>query len=184
MGIVEGNTKYKLKRDLPYKSSGGSAVANLIELREPGQEHAKYYLRLKQMLMQAQMSLAKHIGTIQEAMQAVGEVVKPLQDNVEELEAQADADHEGISMAIMSSDIDISAWMTAFKNMACSHVRQSMCMVDGKVPMTSALWDNLHPDDAFDMSIRWISFFGTPSEEGQKTSSGQQSDSPTEPVEV
>ena len=184
MGIVEGNTAYKLKRKLPYKSSGGSAVADMVELREPGQEHAKYYLRLKQMLTQAQMSLAKHAGMMQEAQQAIGDIVKPLKDSVDDLEAQADEDNDGISLALMSSDIDISAWMTAFKNMACSHVRQSMCMVDGKVPMTSALWDNLHPDDSFDMSIRWISFFGMPSEEGQKTSSDQQSDLLMAPVEV
>jgi hypothetical protein len=184
MGIIEGNTTYKLKRGLPYKSSGGSEVASMIELREPGQEHVKYYLRLKQMLTQSQMSLAKHAGMMQDAQQAIGDIVKPLKDRVEDLEAQAAEDQEGIALGLLSSDIDISAWITAFKKMACSHVRQSICVVDGKTPMTSALWDTLHPDDSFDMSVRWISFFGMPSEEGKKTSSDQQSDSLTAPVEA
>ena len=184
MGIREGNTEYSLKRELPYTFKGQSEKATIIELREPGMEHTKYYLRLRQMVTQSQMSLAKQADNIKQAQEAIGEVVKPLKDNVEELEKQAEADGDGIALAIMASDVDISAWISAFEKMACSHARQSICMVDSKTPMTKALWANVHPDDAFDMSVRWISFFGMPSEEGEKTTSCQPLESHTEPVEV
>lgn len=185
MGIVEGTCEYQLKRELPYKLNGGPEIATMVELREPGMEHVKFYMRLRQMSTQAQMGLAKHSDMIDKAVEAVGEIVKPLhEEDLGEIEKKAKGDQDIITMSLLASDVDISAFMTAFEKLACSHVKRSACMVGGKTPMTKALWGNLHPDDAFDMAVRWLSFFDTPSEEGQKTTSGQQPDSHMERAEV
>lgn len=184
MGIVEGSTEYKLKRELSYSFKGGSENATMVELREPGMEHVKYYLRLRQMVMQAQMGMAKHANVVEQAVEAVGDIVKPLHTDMEEIEAQAKAAGDFTEMSLLASEVDISSFITTFQKLACSHVKQSACMVDGKTPMTKAIWDNLYPNDAFDMAVRWITFFDTPSEGGQKTTSGQPSESHTEPVAV
>lgn len=178
MGIEDGTTEFYLSRPIEYKSGGGSEHTSLIVLKEPCMDHVKHYLKLKSLIMRAQMELAKQAGEINKLRDSIGDVVKPITEEAEALEAQTDEMDEAISLSLQAADnVDIGEFIKTFEAMACLKGRKSICMIDGKQAMTTALWANLKPDDAFKMAVRWCAFFGMPSVGGAKTTSGQQSES-------
>lgn len=186
MGIHDGSFEYDLKRPLNYKFEGQTETANTITLKEPGMEHIKFYSRLKQMITRSQMELAKHANEIQKMQDSIGTVVKPITEEAKQLEDDFEDVYHGFTLALEAAEtVDMGVFMSTFAKMVCAPgARKAICMVDGKVVMTSALWGNLYPDDALEMAVRWCAFFGTPSREGMKTTSVPQSESPTEPTEV
>jgi hypothetical protein len=178
MGIREGEFTFKLSKPLKYQFDGSSHDADHIVLKEPGMEHLKFYLRLKQMLMRAQLELAEKAGKIQDS---VGEIVKPFQDQVDEIESQSEEVYQMYSVCIQGAEsVDIGNFIGTFEKMVCTVARKGVCMVDGRLSMVSSIWNNLTPDDAFEMALRWCAFFGTPSIEGEKNTSEPQPESPTE----
>jgi hypothetical protein len=183
MGIKEGTYDFTLSKPLSYKPfKGKDTETNLIVLNEPSMEHIKFYLRLKQMLTRSQMELAKQAGQLQDT---IGEVVKPLQDQVDKIESETDQAFEMFSVCLQASEsVDIGQFIGTFENMALTPAKKAICRVDGQVNMTSALWDNLQPEDAFNMAVRWCAFFAMPSLEGVNKESEKQPESPTEPTAV
>lgn len=175
MGIEDGTTEYKLKHQLEYRLKGQAEVAKFIVLKEPTMDHVKHYLKLKQMIMCAQMDLAKQASEINKLRDAMGTEVKPFSEDVQALESEADDMTEAISLSLQAApNVDIGLFIETFEAMACMKARRAICVIDDVVPMTSALWDNLNPNDAFDMAVRWCAFFAMPSQGGEKTTSGQQ----------
>jgi len=182
MGIKSGDFTFKLSRPLSYKFDNGIHEANHVILREPGMEHIKFYLRLKQMLTRAQLDLAEKAGAMEEQ---VGEVVKPFHEEADDIESQSDDVYNMYSVCIQGSEsVDIYQFVNTFKKMCCTIARKGVCMVDGRLSIADSLWANLTPDDAFEMALRWCSFFAMPSIEGEKTISEPQPESPMEPMEV
>lgn len=180
MGIEDGTTTFQLSRPLEYKLNGATEYADHVVLKEPAMDHVQYYLKLKQMLMRAFVEYTKQSDELNELRSAIGHEVKPFQDNIEQIEAESDEMAAGIGLALQgSSVIDVGEFVVTFEKMACLKARKSVCMIDGQLAMTHALWNNLKPDDAFDMAVKWCSFFGMPSEGGDKISSGPRSVSPT-----
>ena len=182
MGIKEGEFQFNLKKPLKYKFDGGVHEANFVILKEPGMEHIKFYLRLKQMLTKAQMELATKAGKIEESM---GEIVKPFTEEIDKIESQSDEIYAMYSISIQASDtVDSWQFQKTFQDMVCTIAKNGICMVDGKLSITKEIYNNLSPDDAEEMALRWCSFFAMPSLEGKKTESGQQPESPTQLTEV
>lgn len=180
MGIEDGTTEYKLQRELEYRHKGNAQIARFVVLREPIMDHVKHYLKLKQMIMRAQMELAKQADEINKLRDAVGHEVKPFTEDAERIEKEADDMAEAIGLALQAAEsVDIGAFIDTFQAMACMKSRKSICIIDDTVQMTDALWSNLYPDDAFNMAVRWCSFFGMPSTEGDKTTLDRQSGSLT-----
>lgn len=181
MGIEDGTTEFKLTRPIEYRVNGEVAMAGMVELREPCMDHVKHYLRLKQLLMRAQMELASQADEINKLRDSIGEEVKPIDQDVENLERQAEDMAPALALAIQAAkNVSIEDFIETFAAMACLKARKPLAMVDSRQAMTQALWATLKPDDAFNMAVWWCSFFATPSEGGGKTSSGQQSDSATQ----
>lgn len=185
MGVKDGTVEFTLSRDLSFSINGTTETTRSVVLREPGMEHIKFYLRLKQMITRSQMELAKQAGEIEKMQNAIGEVVKPLQDEVERIESEADEVHEIFSLSLQASEtVDIGQFIGTFEKMVSARSARAVVRVDGRVDMTAPLWNALKPEDAFNMAVRWCAFFGTPSQEGQKTISDQQSESHTGPMEA
>lgn len=185
MSIQDGTYEFSLTRGVNYKSQGSTVTAESVTLKEPGMDHIKFYLKLKQMITRSQMELAKQAGEINKMKDSIGEIVKPLDQDTERIESETEDMHEAISLALQASEtVDIGKFIETFEKMACLKGRSSVCMVDGKQSMTAAIWANLKPDDAFNMAVRWCSFFGMPSEGGEKTLSDRPSESHTERTEV
>jgi len=185
MGIKSGDFEYDLKRPLDYKFEGNTETSNMVLLKEPGMEHIKFYLRLKQMITRSQMELATQAGELVKMQEAIGEVVKPISEDVDKIEDDAQEVYDVFLLGLEASEkVDMGTFIGTFEKMVTARAKKTICMVDNKVAMTGALWGNLHPDDALEMAVRWCAFFGTPSQEGQRTTSDQQSESHTEPTEV
>lgn len=185
MGIQEGTHEFTLSQGVKYKFQGSTVTAESITLKEPGMDHIKFYLKLKQMITRSQMELAKQAGEINKMRDSIGEIVKPLDEDIERMENETDDIHEAISLALQASEtVDIGKFIETFEKMACMKGRTSICMVDDQQSMTAAIWSNLKPDDAFNMAVRWCSFFGMPSDGGEKTMSDRPSELPTERMEA
>jgi uncharacterized membrane protein len=185
MGIQDGTCEFALSKGVNYKFQGSTVTAKMVTLKEPGMDHIKFYLKLKQMITRSQMELAKQAGEINKMRDSIGEIVKPLNEDVERIENETDDIHEVISLALQASEtVDIGNFIETFEKMACLNGRKSICILDGHQSMTSVIWSNLKPDDAFNMAVRWCSFFGMPSEGGAKITSGQPSELPMERMEV
>lgn len=185
MGIKDGTIEFKLSRPLEFKVNGGSDAVDCVTLREPGMEHVKFYLRLKQMITRSQMELAKQAGAIKDMQESIGEEIKPITKDVKKLESETDAAHEMFSLALQASEtVDLGAFIGTFEKMVCTRANRAIVMINDRQVMTKPIWTNLRPEDAFNMAIRWCAFFGTPSTEGEKTILDRPSDSPTEPTEA
>lgn len=178
MSIKEGETTFELSRPINYSRGGNSQVhATTVTLREPGMDHVKYYLKLRQMLTRVQMEFAKQA----ESLKAIGEQQKALHENAEEIETEGDDMDEVFAMLLMaSSTVNVADFVDIFRQMVVKSARKAVCLFDDIQPMTDALWDKLTPDDAFNMAIRWCVFFAIPSVADEKTTSVQPSGSPTE----
>lgn len=185
MGIEDGTYEFTLSRALEYRADGEAAYASTIILREPGMDHLKFYARLKQMLMRAQMELATQAGEINKMREAIGQEVKPLNEDAQGLEEQTDDIADGISLALQAANnVDMADFVETFRQMACLKARRPIALIDGKQAMTDPLWATLKPDDAINMAVRWCAFFAMPSEQGGQTTSGPQSESHTQRTEA
>lgn len=177
MGIKEGTCEFTPVAPVVYKHKGSDRTAEVIELREPGMEHIKYYLKLKQMVTRCQMELAKQAGEFDKIQESIGEVVKTVPEEAKKLEDDAAMIEEGLSLALLTSEsVDIAAFISTFKNMACLPAKKRLCMLNDEVAMTKAIWEIMKPDDAFNMAVKWCSFFAMPSVEGEPITSGQPSE--------
>lgn len=50
MTIENGEMDYTLKRPIQFSDNGASTDGRLLVLREPTMQHAKHYMKLKQMI--------------------------------------------------------------------------------------------------------------------------------------
>lgn len=187
MGIEDGTCEFALTRPLEYSRNGTTEKALHVVLREPGMDHVAHYLRLKQIITQAQFAVAKIAGDINRMRDSIpvnvnidiGEEVKPITENASDIEKESDQLADSMSMMLQAVEVDIREFISIFETMACMKARKPIVLVDGVQAMTTALWAGLKPDDAYNMAVRWCTFFAMPSEMGGQTISGQQSGSPT-----
>lgn len=180
MGIHNGTTEFVCTTPVSYTASGVPKESTLIVLQEPCMDHCKYSLKIKQMIMRVLMEVGQKRG---EQTDISGDEVKGIdaeehEQGTEELAGMLE------SVMLISETVDVSDFFEAFRAMVCMKSRRPIAMVDGEVGITDAIWQNLNPDDAYRMAIRWVAFFGMPSGDDQKTSSNSRSISQGQPKAV
>jgi hypothetical protein len=180
MSIQDGSIDFPLSRPIKYKFDNATHEATHVILQEPGMEHCQFCDKIEQMITKAQMDYTEKIGIQQSE---AGEVVKPFHEQVKEEEVNTEELAEALAVVLKDSNrVDYSKFNATFAKMACViNPKKSICLIDGRLAMNSTLWANLCPKDAKAIALRWAAFFVMPSEEGEKTSSEEQSESPTEP---
>jgi hypothetical protein len=142
------------------------------------------------MLTRAQLELVKGLDpeSIREAQDKAkaGENVESFDKEAQKIEDDSEQHYEFIKVLVAGSAVvDFTQFVSTFAKMACViNPRKSVCMIDGRLAMNDTLWNNLHPDDAIEMALRWASFFVMPSEEGGQTTSEQPSTSQQPPKEA
>jgi len=184
MSIKDGEFEFKLSTPLGFSFQGAKEETLMVTLFEPSMEHIKFYLKLKQLLTISQMDLAKASGMF-DTIREGGQEVKPFQDDTENIELGVDETFQAFKASLEASvSVEMADFIGTFTKMILIPSRKPLARVDGKVPMTSTLWNNLSPDDAYNMAVRWCSFFAMPSQEGMKTTLDQQSDSHMERKEA
>jgi len=183
MSIQDGIFEFTLTRPIKYKFDSTSHDATHVKLQEPGMEHCQFCDKIEQMITKAQMDYTEKIGAQQSE---VGETVKPFHEQAEEIEVKSEEMAEALAVVLKDSNrVDYSKFNATFAKMACVvNPKKSICLIDGRLAMNSTLWANLCPKDAKAIALRWAAFFVMPSEEGERTSSEEQSELPTEPMEA
>jgi hypothetical protein len=182
--IEDGTTEYRLQRPFKYSHKGASLEAEFCELFEPGMEHVKYYLKLKQMIVRAQLEASKTIRSLgysgDEELGTAGEELKPLHEDVDEIEKQAAEGEAALAIVLqMSESVDICTFVRAFSKLCFAKSKKNICMVDGNEKMTEALFDRMHPEEAFNLAVRWCNFFVTALAGQEENGSRQPSKSAT-----
>lgn len=165
--IHNGTTDFESVHEVAFTLKGEVRQTNSFVLREPGMDHYKFYMRIKQMLMQAFVEMGeKHKkGDVDIS----GEEVKAIEDDHEE---NSEEFAEVLGMLLLtSSKVDASEFMEVFRAMACMRSVKPIVLLDGEQAMTDPIWSTMHPDDGYQMAIRWAAFFATPSVDSQKKSS-------------
>lgn len=172
--IHDGTTDFFSDHEVSYSKKGVETQTTSFVLREPGMDHAKFYMPIKQLVMKAFMDLGEKHKNSREDLS--GEEVKIIEDDHEE---KSDEAAETLGAIFLVSDVvDVSNFMETFRAMACMQCDKPIVMLDGEQRMTDAIWRTMHPDDGWKMAIRWTSFFAMPSADGQKKSSSKLSTSP------
>lgn len=183
MSLIDGKTEFELSRPVTYSHKGETIQGHVLALYEPAMEHSKGYRRISQMLTRCAMEMAilrDKLGAGEKQTEAGGRVLPALHEAEAEHEAQAVIDEELIRVTLEAAERS-DEFVEVFGDMVCAQSRKPLCMVDGQERMTRAIWDRLHPEDAFNTAIRWASFFATPSL-SQRNASGRRPESPTQPV--
>lgn len=179
MGIHNGTTDLTTKSPISYTDKGEVKETYSVVLQEPCMDHCKHSLKIKQMVMRVFMEVGRNR---KEQDDVSGEEVKQLdeghEDSAEELASVLE------TLMLTSETVDVSDFFEAFRAMVCMKARRPIIMLDGVQAMTDAIWQNVNPDDAYRMAIRWTAFFGMPSGDGQKTTSNKPSSSSGQPMAV
>lgn len=165
--IHDGTTEFTSQHEVSYGAKGVTKETSLFVLREPGMEHAKYAMRIKQMVMQIFQELAAKRGT-DEMADISGEEVKPIEDDHEQNSEETAEGFE--AMFMMSEKIEVSDFLECFRAMACMRASKPIVMLDGEQTMTDSIWQSLSLNDGYKMAIRWTAFFAMPSADGPKKS--------------
>lgn len=168
--IHEGTTEFFSAREVSYSCKGVEKFTTSFVLREPGMEHCKFAMRIKQMIMQVfQETAAKHNKP--DGLDISGEEVKPIEADHEQT---SDETAEMLEMLFMMSEkVEASDFLDAFRAMACMRSSKPVVTLDGEQAMTDSIWQNLSLDDGYKMACRWAAFFAMPSADGQKKSSNK-----------
>lgn len=169
--IHEGTTDFSSDREVSYTSKGVERLTTSFVLREPGMDHYKHYMRIKQMFMQVFMEIGdkRKDGTADISGEEVKAIEEDHEQNSEEFAEMLE------TLLLTSEKVDASDFLDCFRSMACMRSTKPVVMLDGEQSMTDAIWSGMHPDDAYKMAIRWAAFFAMPSADGQKTSSSKPS---------
>lgn len=171
--IQDGTTEFFSDHEVAYSSKGVEKYTTSFVLREPGMDHFKHYMRIKQMFMQAFQEIGDKRKT--EDADISGEEVKAIEEDHEQ---NSEEFASVLEMLLLASErVNPADFMECFRAMACMRASKPVVMVDGEQAMTDAIWSNLHPDDGYKMAIRWAAFFAMPSVDSRKKSSNKLSPS-------
>lgn len=180
MSIEDGQNLYMLKKPLSYKVKGETKKAQFLELREPGMSHSRGYLKIKQMVTGLMLSSAKAFDGMGLDRDDIisGTKVKKLSDtNPEDHDNESEQLAEMLSYCFgLTSEIQLCNFVEEFEKIACRSAQKSICVVDGEVPMSSTIWDDLHPEDAEGAALTWAAFFTMPSDLKGANGSDKQSE--------
>lgn len=169
--IHDGTTEFFSEREVSYSCKGAIKETNMFVLREPGMDHTRYSLRIKQMFMQMFMEAGeKHKD---KEADISGEEIKAIEEDHEPRSEEFAATLE--MLLLTSTKVDAYDFLECFRAMACARASKPVVMLDGEQSMTDAIWSTMHPDDGYKMAVRWAAFFAMPSADGQKTLSNKPS---------
>jgi hypothetical protein len=181
MSIQDGTTTYRPTKVFKVACKGQMVDCDHIVLKEPKSEHAKHYLKLRQIIKKAEMDVAawaqKNFNVEQNESDA-GEVIQPFhsehpeseEENNEALKKQI----EMLQLAVEQSDrVDLGTFVELFGKMACSNTTNAIAVCNGTERLKQSSWEKMCPDDQLEMAAHWCSFFVTPSGRGQNTTEQQ-----------
>jgi hypothetical protein len=181
MSLEDGQKLYELKHKLAYSFKGETREAQFLELSEPGGSHRRGFLKLKQMVRSLVIAMGSKLDDLEKMASngrvAGGQVQGLHEKDHDEHESEAEELAEILGLAFGAADeVQLCNFVDIFGEIACHTKFKTICSVDGEVPMTATIWNDLHPDDAEGVALTYAGFFIMPSE----FRSGSTSEKPSE----
>ncbi len=131
MAKIASEFEYKLTDPFSYHKEGGMTTAKSLLLKAPSNVHRFQVNKLKQAFLQAGFAMQKMNTDSAKAAAAASSAATTQED--EPMSAST------IMSILLLGDTDMNEFYETFKDMIC----KNLCFVDGLVPMTGHMFDNL-----------------------------------------
>jgi hypothetical protein len=177
MEVRDREVTYTLSRPITFSHAGKLLECSQILLREPTSQHAQYYMRIKQMLVKAQMDMQRAVEgrgdqQLPDHLQPVGgsKINADQDDPIENILNDTEMMKNFISIAMFQSDrVDMGDFHDAFSRIITANTDTAIATCindDDDIPTRRVKlgdWTKMHPDDQIDMAITWSANFSMPS---------------------
>jgi hypothetical protein len=151
----KGYQDYKVKRPFQFSHKGQFEKCTFINMKEPKGAHTEKYMALKDLFIKAQFDASK-FAKDSGAESSTGEI-----EGDEQI-------IEVLSMFIQQSDrVGAVRFIKAFKEMVTSNNDYPILRLNDKENIKSGDFDEMHPDEPFQLAVTWFHFFVTPLSQGQ-----------------
>jgi hypothetical protein len=169
MGYKDGTIDYKLVKPCQIITpQDGPVTWETATLREPTPKHARWYIKIEDMLGKAildsqAMSASLQSGDDQE--QDAGEEIPKFHDiDEDDHEAQARQQSDGIRICLINSDrADRFKFLELFETMVLANADQAIISCNDSYRLKKTYWDALGLKDRLSMAYLWSAFFALPS---------------------
>ena len=158
MSHIDGKMIYTLKRPVKMPVKGDFREVEFVELSEFNGKHFEYADKLECAITKAFFNMRK-VSEERKQKEETGEEVKKFTDRTEDdhkLESEDMKDM--IDVALKVSSVDRSAFVHNFKKMV-TFKNAPLALVEGEVPMTSEMFEELNPKDMVGMAVAYCANF-------------------------
>jgi hypothetical protein len=170
MGIKDGTIDYTLTAPCQIITpQDGQITWETATLREPSAQHARWYLKLEDMLgkalLDSQTMYSAFSNLPDEPESVAGETVSKFHELDEgEHEAQARQQSDVIKLLLINSDrADRYKFLDLFEKMALANTDQAIISCNSSYRLKRSYWDVLSLKDRLAMAYLWAAFFVLPS---------------------
>lgn len=147
MSELKKEFEFLLKDNIQYSDGAGSFTkAKKLLLKAPFPKHKKYTLNLRQKFMQAIKSSINSFSSSNNISKST------------EIQSENIKGDDLITILLMS-DVDIVNFSDIFKDL----ILDGVCLVDGKIPLISTMYDELSEDESLRLMGEYFENFLLPS---------------------
>lgn len=158
MSHIDGKMIYNLKRPVKMPVKGENKEVEYIELSEFTGKHFEYADKLECAITKAFFDMKERTSTIRD-QEETGEEVRRFVDRTEEEHKLETQDLiEMLNMALKLSSVDRSSFVHNFKKMV-THKGSPLALVVGESPLTSEMFEDMHPKDMVGMAVEYCANF-------------------------
>lgn len=171
MGYKDGTIDYQLTAPCQIITpQDGQVTWETATLREPTAQHARWYIKIEDMLGKALLD-SQTMSTFMPAAgdsdpePLAGEAVKKFHElDEDEQEVQARQQADVIKLLLINSDrADRYKFLDLFEKMALANTDQAIISCNSEYRLKRSYWDMLSLIDRLSMSYLWAAFFVLPS---------------------
>ncbi len=163
MSQITGLCPFQLRKPIKYSYNGDFKEAPYLELSEPTGDHSKYMIKLTMIINNVILKVSE------KQRERLGDQKQPT-PIMEEFDAKSEEDFnkqaEEIQQFLMAGfsleDTDgelTTKFLEEFKN-AILIETNSICMIDGTVPLKPVHWGEMSYKDQLDLAMKYCAFFG------------------------
>lgn len=152
--LIDGTFDFRLTTPIRYAANGQMRDGTFVTFYEPGGTHSVPAMRLKNIFRSSFPKLAelgKKMGALSE--QAQTSELKRLHD-----ETEANVASDIGEMLMMIDGFDIEGFLSAFDKVITTNHKHVAAKINNEQPFTTALIDEISPDDHLNMAAAYVNF--------------------------
>lgn len=168
MGIADGEIDYQLIKPCQIITpKDGAETWQYATLREPTNQHARWYIKIEDMLGKALLDSVGFAGSDkeEESISTSGKEFEKFHDIEEEsYEKTARGQVSVIKLLLINSDrVDRGKFIEIFEKMALANSDQAIISCNGSYRLKKTYWDAMSISDQLGIAYLWSAFFVMPS---------------------